>query len=327
MIRGYQTKILKMYEEIREYEENNLRERREEIQKVIPEVLDLERKIGNLCIEVALLAFKNIEKRKEYLSNLKKEITNLRIKKTELLVAHKYPMDYLNIHYHCNKCKDTGFIGTKKCSCYYQKLVQLYYEDSDLKDLLEQNNFSNFNIEYYDTHRTSDGIDSPRQNMKKNLNIAHSFVKNFNHSNENLLFYGTSGTGKTFLSHCIAKELLDCGNLVVYRTAESLINDLREIKFNNAFNIEKLIMDCDLLIIDDLGSEPMTSSSKSDFFNFINRKLIRKKKMIISTNFSLEDILDLYSERMSSRLLGNFTICKFYGDDIRIKNNFNKIST
>lgn len=324
MINGYQSEILKIYENIREEEERALKERREEIENSLPEVLNLERTIGKLCIELSISAFKDIEKREEHLQNLKKRITDLRVQKSELLVSHGYTVDYLDLHYRCQKCKDTGFIIRDRCSCYKQKLVQIYYRNSELNELLKTNNFDNFNFEYFSSRREGEQPESPKKNIEKILSKSMNFIKEFNSTKENFLFYGSSGTGKTFLSNCIAKELLDKGYLVVYRTSEELVRNLKKIKFENDDTLEELLVNCDLLIIDDLGTEQINDFSKTEFFNILNKKLLKEKKMLISTNYTLEDLLKNYSERISSRLLGNFTLCKFYGDDIRIKKNLSK---
>jgi DNA replication protein DnaC len=123
------------------------------------------------------------------------------------------------------------------------------------------------------------------------------------------------------MSNCIAKYLLDKGFLVAYRTAEDLIRELRRIKFDNDFTSEQLLLNCDLLIIDDLGTEQITNFSSTELFNLLNKKLLMNKKMLVSSNYSLEKLSKNYSERISSRLLGNFSLFKFYGDDIRIKSN------
>lgn len=323
MIKGYQERLLKIYDTIREKEAKALEARKEEIQEKLPEVLDIEREIGKLCIQVSISAFKDIDNREQHLNNLREKITDLRMQKSELLVSHGYPMDYLNLKYHCEKCKDTGFILNQRCECFYRKLVDLYYENSELKEVLQVRNFNNFALNYFDSHK-SNNLESPRKNMEKNLSTAMNFIKNFNNSDENLLFYGTAGTGKTYLSQCIAKELLDKGVLVVYRTADDLIKDLKEIRFDNNTTLENLIVNCDLLIIDDLGTEQMNDFSRTEFFNLLNRKLLKKKKMLISTNLSLEDLLKNYYDRITSRLLGEFTLNKFYGDDLRIKLNLKK---
>jgi DNA replication protein DnaC len=252
---------------------------------------------------------------------LKEKITDLKIKKSEILVSNNYPLDYLEIQYRCTKCKDTGFIDIKKCTCYKQKLVELYYENSDLKAILKKNNFENFNIDLYPSKKSINEPISPRKNIDEIVSRSWNFIENFSFSPENLLFYGNPGTGKTFLSDCIAKELLDKGFLVVYRTSESLIQNLKHIRFNNDEELEDLLINCDLLIIDDLGSEQITDFSKTELFNLLNRKLLNRKKMLISTNYDLEELLKIYSERISSRLLGDFTLCKFFGEDIRIRQN------
>jgi DNA replication protein DnaC len=324
MINGYQSEILKIYGTIQEEEAKALAKRRQEIEEKLPQVLELERKIGKLCVELSISAFKDIANRDEFLKNLREKITDLRVQKSELLFKNGYPITYLDLHYKCEKCKDTGFIGSQKCLCYKQNLVKIYYKNSDLNNLTKDNNFDNFNMEYYSIRKTGSEPESPRKNMEKVFMKSMNFIRTFNSTNENLLFYGNSGTGKTFLSNCIAKELLDKGYLVVYRTAENLIQNLKHIRFDGDEILEDLIINCDLLIVDDLGTEQISDFSKTELFNLLNKKILRGKKMIVSTNCTLEEILQIYSERISSRLLGNFSLHKFFGDDIRIKKNLNK---
>lgn len=321
MIKKYRSDVSKVYENIRESEEKSLQARREEVMTKVPEIFNIEKQISKLCLKLSMNILNNIGNKEEYLKTLKEKITNLRVKKSELLVSNGYKIDFLDIHYKCPKCKDTGFIGTKKCDCYKQKLINLYYQNSDLKNLLAKNNFDEFNFELFSPQRSDNEYKSPRKNMQKIVSDCWTYIENFSTSNENIMFFGNPGTGKTFLSNCIAKELLDKGYLVVYRTAELLIQDLKSIRFNNDSELKDLIINCDLLIIDDLGSEQITDFSKTELFNFLNAKLLKQKKMLISTNCSLETLLKNYSERISSRLLGEFTLYKFYGEDIRIKKN------
>ncbi|WP_139906093.1 ATP-binding protein [Clostridium thermarum] len=325
MLKGYHSDIIRMYEIIRDEENAALQKRRAEIEEKLPEVLDLERLIGKLCVELSMSALRTIENREEYIKELKEKITDLRMKKTELLVSNGYSQDYLSLHYRCNKCKDTGYIGSAKCSCYRQKLVKLHYKDSELSEILRENNFDNFNMEYYSAKRIGDEPESPRKNIEKILSKVLSFIKNFSSTKDNLLFYGNSGTGKTFLSHCIAKELLDKGYFVVYKTAEELIQNLRKIRFENDETLEQQLLDCDLLIIDDLGTEQINDFSKTELFNILNKRLLRQKKILVSTNYSLKELVSIYSERITSRLLGNFNLCKFYGEDIRVTKNLHSL--
>ena len=324
MIKGYQTKILALYERVREEEESDFRKRKTHIEKTHPEIIELDHKIGKLCIELSISALKSIDNRDEYLRDLREKIVDLRVKKSELLVSNGFDMEYLNLHYRCNKCRDTGFIGNTKCTCFKQKVIDVYYTGSELRGMLKTHNFDNFNLDYYPSRKSEHASESPKKNMEKILSTSMNFLKNFNTSDENLLFYGGPGTGKTFLSHCITKELMDKGAFVVYRTAEELIKGLKEVRFNGDTALEELLINCDLLIIDDLGTEQISDFTKMEMFNLLNTKLLKQKKMLVSTNLTLENLLNTYSERITSRLLGNFTACKFFCEDIRIKKNLSK---
>lgn len=324
MIKGYQTELMDMYEKIRTYENRKLMKRREEIKNKYPEILELDTTIQKLCLNLSMAALRGITDQNE-LNNIKEEITDLRAKKYEMLVSHGYNPDYLNLHYNCPKCKDTGFIGIDKCSCFKSKLIKLYYKDSDLEEAVKTNNFKNFNINLYPNHKLNDERYTPRKNIEDILEyITGEYLPNFKNSNTNLLFYGNSGTGKTFLSWCIAKELLDKGFLVVYKTSDDLLRALKDIKFNNDTDLENLLINCDLLIIDDLGSEQITDFSSTELFTLINKKILKNKKMLISTNLSLPLISKRYSERISSRIIGEFKLFKFFAEDIRIQLNLKR---
>ena len=322
MIKGYQAEISKIYTDQQNQGKADLLNRRNELKKKLPQISELESRIGSLSVQLSIGLLDKKKNKQQLLTQMKERITDLRVKKFELLNEKGYPANYLEIHYNCNKCSDTGFIGSNKCSCYKQKLVSLYYKNSDIKEMLNENNFDNFNFELFSGQQMVSGKETPRKNMEKVVHKAQSYIDNFSQNTENLLFVGTPGTGKTYLSSCIARELLDKGFLVVYRTSDDLIRNLKTIKFENDFSLENLILNCDLLIIDDLGTEQISEYSKTELFNFINKKLLKHKKMITSTNLSIQILVKNYSERISSRLLGNFTLCKFYGDDIRIRKNF-----
>lgn len=324
MIKGYQTEILNIYDKLRDDETRNLKLRKNEISKKHPEIIDLDNKIQKLSLEMAVAVIKSSNSEKT-LNQYKDKITDLRVKKCEMLVERGYDPEYLNLHYNCNKCKDTGFIGNTKCVCYKQKLVKLYYKNSELETAIKSNNFNNFDLNLFSSHKLGEEKFSPRKNMENNLEyILKDYIPNFQNTSTNLLFFGNPGSGKTYLSYCISKAILDKGYLVVYKTSDELIKNLRDIRFNNDSTLESLLLDCDLLIIDDLGAEYLNEFSITELFNLINKRILSSKKMLISTNLTLPGITKQYSERIASRLIGEFKLCKFYSEDIRIKKNLEK---
>ena len=320
MVKSYKTDIMDYYEKIRNTEKKELQKRYDEIKKLHPEIIELDSKIGSLCVKISLIAIRKSNNKEIEMNKLRDMLEDLRSQKYEALVSHGYPIDYLNIKYHCKKCKDTGYVEIKKCSCYQKYLVDIYYKKSHISELLKDNNFSNFTLAHYRANKLEGEKISPKENMQKIVNnIQESYLNNFKEHTRNLLFTGNPGTGKSFLSQCIAKDLLDKGFLVVYRTIDEILSDLKEIKFKNNFDIESLLLNCDLLIIDDLGTEQVTDFTISELFTFLNKKLLKQKKMLISTNLSTEALTRNYDERICSRLMGNFTTLKFIGDDIRIE--------
>lgn len=325
MINGYQSEILKIYDNIQKEEKKALQKRKDEISNKYPKIMEIDTEIQKLSLNMALAAIKS-DNSQRTINSFKEKITDLRASKCEMLVEHGYTTDYLSLHYHCNKCKDTGFIGNKKCQCFNEKLIELYYKDSDLQTIVKTNNFDNFDLSLFSAQKNGNEKYSERKNMQNNLDyIMNQYLPKFKSLSTNLLFYGNPGSGKTYLSYCIAKALLDTGNLVIYKTSEEIIKNLRDIRFNNANpSLEKLLFQCDLLIIDDLGAEHLNEFSITELFNIINKRILTKKKMLISTNLTLPAITKNYSERIASRLLGDFKLCKFYSEDIRIKQNFIK---
>lgn len=319
MINTFTGEVYKIYDKLQENNAKELRDRKKLIYSTIPEYSDCEKEISKLSLSLVNLTISDNANKMKDISKTKEQILLLREKKYELLAMNGYPIDFLEPKYHCNKCKDTGFIGTTKCSCFKKHLTKLYYENSNIKSLLSDGNFNNFKLEYFSSTPIGNLNRSPQSNMENILREVHSYINNFETTSENLLFYGNPGTGKSFMSQCIAKALLDKGFLVVYRTASDLIEDLRDIKFNKSNDLYNLIFNCDLLIIDDLGSEGFSDFVTTELFNLLNKKILSKNKMLINTNLPPQGIQKSYSERISSRLIGDFKLYKFYGEDLRIK--------
>lgn len=323
----YVSEIINEYEKLRENAKTEQEKRINEIYEKIPRIREIDKEISSIGFNIATsVVSKEIEDIEEYIKSQKEKITDLKIEKTELLSKYGYPIDYMEIKFKCKKCKDTGYINNKFCSCFRQKLINRYYQQSNLNEILRAENFDTFNFDYYSSIPYENEPLSPRENIEKIYAYAVNYTKNFDKTNESLFFYGSSGLGKTFLSNCIAKELLDKGKVVIYQTASNLMDIIRRCRFEESSNYNELneLLECDFLIIDDLGTEPVTPYSYSELFNIINTRILNKKKMLISTNFQLNDIVQNYPERITSRILGHFTLFKFYGEDIRIQKKFKK---
>ncbi len=241
-------------------------------------------------------------------------IDNFTKMKEDLLTGAGYPVDFTEPQYECPDCKDTGYINDEKCHCFKQAIISLLYSQSNIENLLKEDNFSNLSYDY----QTGEHLEL----FKKAANAAHNFVDNFNRDYQNLLFYGTVGTGKSFLSGCIAKALLDKGNSVIYFSAVELFEILSDVMFNNGDKNELRTLrgdlyDCDLLIIDDLGTELTNSAVATQLFSLLNERHLLKKSTIISSNLSLDDLRERYDDRVFSRMAERFSIYKLSGDDIR----------
>lgn len=313
------SKVMARYGAIRTQEEEQQRNRKTEIYKRIPQISNLETLMSRNSLNVARVHLKAEENLEAAIQALKTENLNLRQEKMELLVAHGYPMDYMDLKFKCRKCNDTGFIAGKKCSCYNGHLAEIVYEESHFKELMKDNSFMTYDDSLFDDKSVNPEYNKTvKQNMRDNLKMALRYVSEFSIHAENLYLYGPSGTGKTFLASCIARELLNEGNLVLYRTSAQLIDDIKDIKFRDNKELENLVMNCELLIIDDLGTEMVSDLAKTEIFNLINIRLLHKKKMIISSNLKLENIRDKYSERLSSRIIGDFIFVPFFGEDLRL---------
>lgn len=258
-------------------------------------------------------------------ADLTEQLSDLQARQKQLLVQSGYPADYLQLTFSCPDCQDTGFIGNEKCHCFKQSMVDLLYSQSNIREVLKKENFDTFDMRYYSTQKDRRLGISPRENMQSVVNTCRDFISQFDSQDRNLLLYGDTGVGKTFLTNCIARELLDTSHTVIYLTAFHLVDILQDNTFgsddldDSGENMFGYILDCDLLIIDDLGTELNNSFITSQLFLCINERLLARKSTIISTNLSLDELQNEYSERIFSRLVSNYEILLILGDDIRIK--------
>lgn len=263
------------------------------------------------------------------LERLKDHIRSLSQERAFILQKGGYPADYLELTYTCPHCKDTGYIGNQKCQCFKKAEIDLLYTQSNLQGILEEENFSTFSYEYYSGEIRDASGKTSLERIHRVTDICHQFIRDFDQTFSNLFFYGDTGVGKTFLSHCIAKELLDTTHSVIYFSAQELFQNFADKRFNRTseqVDSTEHIYDCDLLIIDDLGTELTNSFVNAELFSCINERLINQKSTIISTNLPLESFASVYSERIFSRISNGYTMLKLFGKDIRVQKKVQRLS-
>lgn len=288
----------------------------------IPRLREIDEEVATLSARKARAL---ISRQETSIEDLRNDIALLSQERTALLLSSGYPADYLEMSYTCPLCQDTGYIGSQKCTCFRKAEIELLYTQSNLKEILEKENFDHFSFDFYSDTITNDSTGlTERETARRAYNLAREFIADFDNSFQNLFFYGDTGVGKTFLSHCIAHDLLDSAHCVLYFSAFELFDFLASSAFSRSSDApdDEPIFDCDLLIIDDLGTELTNSFVSSQLFLCINERIMRKKSTIISTNLKLEDFSATYSERTFSRIASNYQMTKLVGKDIRIQKIF-----
>ena len=312
IMRGYEARQLK--------NKHKQSERREKLYALEPRIKEIDDSISTYSVTCAK---RLIDGDHTALARLRQEIASLKKEKEQLLLSQGYPADYLSPIYTCPDCKDTGYIDGEKCHCLKQAIIDTIYTQSNVKNILERENFSVFSYDYYsDTQKDPKTGLTSLETAKRAVAECERFIADFGTTSQNLLFYGNTGVGKTFFTNCIAKELLEKSYSVIYFTAFQLFDILSKGVFEkdaDAIAAHQNIFDCDLLIIDDLGTELSNAFTVSQLFLCVNERILREKSTIISTNLNLVELRDLYSERTFSRISNNYNIIKLFGDDIRIQ--------
>ena len=318
--------LLKEYAQKRELAERNCEKKINKLYLDNPKLSNIIDSINKSSIN---LSKSILSGNKEQIHYIQKQLNDLKNEKLTILKNLNISNSFFEPEYECKKCNDTGYLvdnNSIMCSCLKQKLINLQYNKSNIYDV-EKDSFDTF-----DDNILSDKPDekkynstvSPRDNIQNIKKIAINFIKNFNNPNEkNLLFTGNTGLGKTFLSNCIANEILKQGKTVLYQTSPIMLDEIIDYRFGKKDSfIYDNILNADLLIIDDLGTENLNSLKFTELFNVINTRLLNQNnhitKTIISTNLSLNNLFQNYDERIFSRLVGYYNICRFYGEDIRI---------
>lgn len=293
----------------------------DEIYNKIPNLKDIDDKITSIYINAALnkLNEDNIS-----MTDIEKKIQALTEKKEQLLIKNGFSKHDLSPIYTCKKCKDIGFIQNNRCDCFNKKLFDLIFNNSNIKDQIKDFDFNRFSLNFYKKESIDNGSNKTEYELaKKALDASIKFTDDLinNKDTNSLLFYGNPGVGKTFLLNCIAKKLLQNGISVVYFTAVGFFEFIRNNQINPQnidISYENKIITSDVLMIDDLATENVTDFSRTTLFYVLNERINNNKPTVISTNLNPLDIKGLYSERISSRIIGNFGLLKICGDDIRL---------
>lgn len=315
--------LMAQYSLIRTLRADEAEERRAEVYRTIPELDELDAKVRELSIDYVSHSMENDEQAR---LTYEEELEKVKQRRAELLSSHGWDEAYLEPGFDCPDCRDTGYIGTEKCHCLKTRAIKLFYNQSNLEKIIDTENFDAFSLSVYpeDMEDKLTGMTS-REIMSEVLDIAKDYVKDFDKRFQNLLIYGNTGVGKTFLSHCIAKELLDQGHSVLYLDAIRFFEILetrqfdRTLSYNDKDSMLSYILDTDLLILDDLGTEMANSFTTTQLYHVIESRLRREHSTIITTNLSIQDMNELYTERVFSRIAKYYQMLRLIGDDIRLK--------
>lgn len=301
---------------------HELEERTAAIEKKVPRLSEIRRETA---VNAAARARAKILGREEALQQLDKQHAALQEELAALMASGLFDPKDLEMQYTCPDCKDTGFIGSAPCHCFRQAAIRLLYERSSIQSRLEQENFDTLSMDYYD-RTAEDGKRSQYEVMAERVAYFRKYAADFDKNGGSLLFYGPTGTGKTFFSSCIARELIETCHSVVYFSAIDLFSLFSKNSFSyneeEGEELDRFITESDLLIIDDLGTENITSFTVSRLFYCINERLNAGKSTIISTNLGPGALRDAYTERVASRILTGFEPVAFSGRDIRLMKKY-----
>jgi DNA replication protein DnaC len=320
--------IMEKYDHTRMRNQQILDQRMADINEEIPQIREIQEQIIRLSFQQARMELLHPEETSDS-TEYSQRVGELTRRKQDILAEHGYPRDYLSPIYSCPDCRDTGYVGSKPCHCLKEAKSDILYANANLSDVLSLENFDTFQTEYYDDSVTDDNLSlTPRQNIIKLRDICLDFIKHFDDACDNLIFYGPTGVGKTFLTHCIAKELLDSGHTVVYLTSLQLFDILEKSRFGKGEEGEMIpqkmeyLCNSQLLIIDDLGTELTNTFVTSELYHFIEERHLQQQSTILSTNLAFQELHDRYGERIFSRFTGYYNFCKVIGQDIRPMKRF-----
>lgn len=293
-------------------------DRADELCAKIPELNTINRKLAQIGLNISKTFFTS-QNPKEDIDRLRTESLALQEEKKNLLKKNGYDENALAIKYTCPACEDTGFINGRRCKCFINLLKDIEREKIEKIAPLKECTFETFNTLYY-PEISEKNEESPRKKVEKIKSSCIKYATNFSKNSKNLFFMGGTGLGKTHLSLAIANVAINKGYSVIYGTAQNILGDLQNENFGRLDNLkyrENEILDVDLLILDDLGTEFKSAYTVSCLYNIINTRLSAKLPTIISTNYSIDEIEKIYDQRTTSRIIGGYSTLVLTGNDIR----------
>lgn len=295
----------------------------EEIHRRIPRIVQIERAMAATATSLTQVILHSAVQAPEMIARLKEENQRLQRERRQLLEEYGYPPDILSKRYHCSECRDTGYAGNKVCSCFSAILQQEAAKELDLNANRANCRFDNFQLQYYSRQSEDDTGNVPFNRMSDILTFCREYASVFHLSSPSLLMIGHTGLGKTHLSLAIGRQVIKNGYGAVYTPAQRMFDRLESERFSRSSGREdegdtlKLVMECDLLILDDLGTEFHTQFTTAALYNIINTRLMSELPTIISTNLELPAMESRYSQRVVSRLVCDYKVLRFLGEDIR----------
>lgn len=311
-------RAIQVLERRREQANTEAQERFDEISEKLPELEKIQRELARIGLNISKVFLYSSDKQAD-IKQLMQESLSLQERKKAVLTKNGYSENALDVQYTCPVCKDTGFIKNRRCKCHTELLKDI--ERSRIAKIapIEECTFDTFDVNYYPQQIMENGI-SPRDKAEKIKNSCSKYAVNFNTSAKSIMFMGGTGLGKTHLSLAIANVVINKGYSVVYGTAQNILRDLQNENFGRddaLLYYEKAVLTCDLLIIDDLGTEYKNAYTAACLYNIINSRLGAKLPTIISTNFSLDELEEKYDQRITSRITGEYRQLVLVGNDIR----------
>lgn len=316
--------LMRVYDRRQLENARELKERTDALYRQYPRLREIH---DDLCANAAARARAKISGNAAAFSELDLKADDLKDEQARIYRAAGLSEADLLPRYRCPDCQDTGFIGGEKCHCFLQAAIDLLYTRSNIRDILSRENFDTLSMAYY-SKEAPDGKRSVYDDMTEKIRRCRKFVEDFDRLGQSLLFFGPTGVGKTFLSNCIAKALIETCHSVVYFSAIDLFDMFSKEAYSYDEDIreqtDQYVLDSDLLIIDDLGTERINAFTTGKLFYCINERLNSRKSTIISTNLDPKSIADIYTERIASRILSNYECIPLNGDDIRIMKKFRR---